>query len=69
MTLDQAKKTIMPFGKCRGWTLEKVADDDPLYLDWICGIELRGDVAEAVPLVAKAYARDIEEALENRGER
>ena len=48
MTLDQAKKTIMPFGKCRGWTLEKVADDDPLYIDWLRGIELRRDLAEAL---------------------
>lgn len=68
MTLDQAKKVLCPFKKHKGRTLQQIGDDDPLYLDWLAGLDdLRGELGEAVPMVARSYARDIEEAMDRRG--
>ena len=67
MTLNQAKQTVCPFSKHRGRTLDQIAMDDPMYLDWMAGLDdLRGSLAEAVPIVAKAYATEIESAMEDR---
>jgi curved DNA-binding protein CbpA len=34
-TLEQARSTLLEFGRFHGWTLGEVADREPTYVDWI----------------------------------
>lgn len=61
-----AAQAKMPFGKHKGKTLEWIADNDLLYLDWLSGIELRGRLETAVQNMCDEYAHDISAALQRR---
>jgi len=37
MTVQEAEKIQMPFGKYKGKSLGAIADEDVLYLDWLLG--------------------------------
>lgn len=57
---------IMPFGKYKGNTLRWIAENDVLYLDWLAGIETRGQLKLTVILLANQYEDAIEQAMDDR---
>ena len=34
MSIEEAKKIVVPVGACKGWTLAQVADRRPVSLKW-----------------------------------
>lgn len=64
--MAEATDTVMPFGKYEGRTLGDIAEHDPLYIDWLSGLnDLRQPLADAVQEVADQYEAEIESALED----
>lgn len=66
---DAIKKALafkMPFGKHKGETLEDIAEDDVLYIDWLMGLDdLRPGTKEHVEIVAELYRKEIERRVDN----
>ena len=63
MTLDQARRIRMPFGKYRGTLLGELETADLRYLDWLNGCDLKGSLLEAVALLCVENAAKIEELV------
>jgi curved DNA-binding protein CbpA len=40
-SLEEARDTVLGFGRFHGWTLGQVADHDPTYVDWIASTVTR----------------------------
>jgi hypothetical protein len=54
----------VPFGKHYGKTLRDVLQDDPAYLDWLNGTEIRSPrLRDAVREMNLKYAAEIERAI------
>jgi len=66
MIIADALAFEMPFGKHKGSTLRHIAETECLYLDWLLGIDLHGELHEAVRLVADEYADEIDVKLMER---
>ncbi len=64
MNLNAAKNYVMPFGKYSGRTLEDIAAQDVLYLDWLAGLNLYPETKDAVTLMVQEYSADIDAARE-----
>ena len=65
MTIDQAKRVCVPFGKYHGWPLESIARRHVGYLRVLAGLNLYGELREAVT----ALVSSPEVAARLRGER
>ncbi|MFI5262387.1 MAG: DnaJ domain-containing protein [Candidatus Limnocylindrales bacterium] len=57
-TLEQARATLLEFGKFRGHTLGQVADFEPTYIDWIAGTITRD---REVVMGARTLQADLDE--------
>lgn len=60
---DKFSTCLMPFGKHKGKSLRWIADNDVLYLDWLVGIELRGELSTLVPELCREYSTEILDAI------
>jgi len=61
---SRPENVIMPFGKYKGKQLGQILADDPLYLDWLVGAEIRSErLAFAVAEMCKKYEPEIERAM------
>lgn len=72
MTLEEALDMQQPFGTHQGKTLAWIADHEPSYIDWLMSIvdTIRSArLKEALPLVADAYAEEIEAAVRDNDDR
>lgn len=55
MTLDDALKVRMPFGKHKGLSLEEIGKSTPDYITWLAGQEIKqADLRQAVGLIMSA---------------
>jgi hypothetical protein len=70
MTILEAERIRMPFGKHRNLTLAEIAAVDVLYLDWLAGLtNLDAYLREAIDLLCKKHERAIDKAMETGGRR
>ena len=67
MTLDQAKRVRIQFGKYAGRTLEEIADEDVLYLDWLIGLtNLREPLKTAVGIVHEDRRAEVDQKISDQ---
>ncbi len=66
MTLEDAYKQVVPFGKFKGKTLQHVANADITYLAWMRDKVEDLRLLEAVVLICEANVREIAEAEDRR---
>jgi len=60
----KCEDVVIPFGKHKGETLRDVLRDDPTYLDWLAGEDIRSPaLAAAVKEMCDKYASEIERAI------
>lgn len=69
MTLDNAYKTVVPFGKFKGKTLKDVANADITYLPWLRDTATKLDLVEACTVICDANVVEIDEAMQRREHR
>ena len=57
---------VMPFGKHRGRSLEWIADNDILYLDWAVDIVTHPDLKKAIADILDERQAEVAEAMAAR---
>lgn len=65
----QGENMVMPFGKYKGKTIQWIADNDVLYLDWMMGIDLRGRLFHAVYDLHTKYEEEIAKKIDEKDPR
>lgn len=69
MTLRDAYKQVVPFGKFKGKTLLDIAKADITYLPWLRDKAEKLDLVEACTVICDANVQEIDDAIQRREHR
>lgn len=69
LILPDALETTMPYGKFKGQTLEHIAENNPRYLDWLIGTDIKSPtLKKAVEMVHAHFDAEIAQAVDEEKE-
>jgi uncharacterized protein (DUF3820 family) len=67
LILPDALETTMPYGKFKGQTLEHIAENNPRYLDWLIGTDIKSPtLKKAVEMVHAHFDAEIAQAVADK---